>query len=139
MIWICIIIGLISFAGLVYSIIETDGFAILAIFSVFGLICSFVGILDLSSEKNKSYEYPATEYNLEYKITTIGEQSDTTYVLTKIKEDQYMNYTVKFFSPLRNEIMFRKIEANNAEIAQKTIQMYYRLSEKDILSIIEED
>jgi len=50
-----------------------------------------------------------------------------------------MNYIVKFFSPLRNEIMFRKIEANNAEIAQKTIQMYYRLSEKDILSIIEED
>ena len=50
-----------------------------------------------------------------------------------------MNYTVKFFSPLRNEIMFRKIEANNAEIAQKTVQMYYRLSEKDILSIIEEN
>ena len=35
--------------------------------------------------------------------------------------------------------MFRKIEANNAEIAQKTVQMYYRLSEKDILSIIEEN
>ena len=50
-----------------------------------------------------------------------------------------MNYIVKFFSPLRNEIMSRKIEADNVEIAQKTIQMYYRLSEKDILSIIEED
>lgn len=87
MIWICIIIGLISFAGLLSSIIETDGFAILAIFSVFGLIFSFVGILGLSSEKNKSYEYLATEYTLEYKVTTIGEQSDTTYVLTKIKED----------------------------------------------------
>jgi len=35
--------------------------------------------------------------------------------------------------------MFRKIEANNAEIAQKTIQMYYKVPEKDILSIIEED
>ena len=34
-----------------------------------------------------TYEYPDSEYVLEYKVTTIGEKCDTTYVLTKIKND----------------------------------------------------
>lgn len=47
----------------------------------FGLFFSYVGVFD------KSKEFPVSEYTLEYKIITIGEKSDTTYVLTKIKEN----------------------------------------------------
>lgn len=34
-----------------------------------------------------THEFPCADYSLEYKVTTIGEKSDTTYVLTKIKEE----------------------------------------------------
>lgn len=33
-------------------------------------------------------EYPSSEYRLNYKITTVNGQVDTTYVLTKIKEKE---------------------------------------------------
>lgn len=54
------------------------------IFALAGLLTLFIG-KDLKTETNKysSIEYPASEYKLEYKITTIGEKSDTTYVLTR--------------------------------------------------------
>lgn len=87
MIWFVIIIGIISFIGLGYSVLETDGIAIVTVISTLGLCSSIAGIYQCLSKEPVSYEYPTNEYVLEYKITTIGEKSDTTYVLTKIKEE----------------------------------------------------
>lgn len=87
MLWISIIIGIVSFIGLGYSIEKTDGLAIVTVFSVFGLFFSLLMIYDALSTEPVSYEYPTDEYVLEYKVTTVGEKSDTTYVLTKIKEE----------------------------------------------------
>ena len=40
-------------------------------------------------KKNHSeIEYHSSEYRLDYKVTVINGQSDTTYVLTKIKEKE---------------------------------------------------
>lgn len=50
-----------------------------------------------------------------------------------------MKYLIEFYSPLKDEVISRRIEADNAETAQKAIQMYYRISERDILTITEED
>lgn len=87
MIWIAIIIGIVSFIGLVYSLEKTDGLAIIAVFSILGLFFSIAGIYQCLSKEPVTYEYPTDEYTLEYKVTTIGEKFDTTYVLTKIKEE----------------------------------------------------
>lgn len=87
MIWIAIIIGIISFIGLCYSLSETDGVAIVTVFSLLGLFFSIVVIYQCLSKEPVTYEYSTDEYTLEYKVTTIGEKSDTTYVLTKIKEE----------------------------------------------------
>lgn len=81
MLWISIIIGIISFIGFVYSIDKTDGIAALAVLSTFGIFFSLMGIYDALCPEPITYEYPDSEYVLEYKITTIGEESDTTYVL----------------------------------------------------------
>lgn len=87
MLLFCIIIGALSIVGLICSIIESEFIGVLAVFSVIGCICSFAGIIDILDDSPEIYEYKASEYTLEYKITTVGEQSDTTYVLTKIKEE----------------------------------------------------
>ena len=87
MLWIFIIIGIISFIGFIYSIDKTDGLAALAILSTFGMLSSILGIYSKLCPEPITYEYPNSEYVLEYKVTTIGEKCDTTYVLTKIKTD----------------------------------------------------
>lgn len=87
MLWISIILGIISFIGFVYSIDKSDGLAALAILSMFGMFFSIIEIYNEFYPEPIIYDYPAGEYVLEYKITTIGEKSDTTYVLTKIKTD----------------------------------------------------
>lgn len=91
MIWIAIIIEIASFIGLIYSNKKADRVSLTLIFSVFGLIISLIVIhivvFQALFTEPVSYEYPADEYVLEYKVTTIGEKSDTTYVLTKIKEE----------------------------------------------------
>lgn len=85
--WFLVVIGIASFIGLGYSIEKADGPAVIAVFSTLGMLISAVGIYrDLSTEPI-TYDYPASEYVIEYKVTTIGEESDTTYVLTKIKTD----------------------------------------------------
>ena len=87
MIWICITFAIVACYGLFYSIMEFDGEAALAVISFSILTISIIGIICIVIPEEPK-EYPASEYTLEYKITTIGEQSDTTYVLTKkIKED----------------------------------------------------
>ena len=86
MIWICIIVALLSTSGLIYSIANTDGEAAVSSMCSLMLFASVAGIIDITAPE-ESEEYPASEYTLEYKVTTIGEQSDTTYVLTKIKEN----------------------------------------------------
>lgn len=78
MLWISIIIGIISFIGFVYSIDKTEGIAVL---STFGMFFSIMGIYDALCPEPITYEYPNSEYVLEYKIITIGEESDTIYVL----------------------------------------------------------
>lgn len=85
--WFLIILGIISFMGFVYSIDKTNGIAALAILSTFGMLFSIIGIYSKLCPEPIIYDYPASEYVLEYKITTIGEKCDTTYVLTKIKTD----------------------------------------------------
>lgn len=90
MIWIAIIIEIGSLIGLVYLYENNEdtplisGF--LAIVFIISLIIIHILIQKLST-KPVSYGYHADEYTLEYKVTTIGEKSDTTYVLTKIKEE----------------------------------------------------
>ena len=91
MIWIVIIIEIASFIGLAYSNEIADEVSLIKIFSVFGLITSLIAIhivlFQALFTEPVSYEYPTDEYVLEYKVTTIGEKSDTIYVLTKIKEE----------------------------------------------------
>lgn len=43
------------------------------------------GISDEFYSSDESYSYPAKEYRLSIKTTTIDDQTDTTYVITKIK------------------------------------------------------
>lgn len=47
----------------------------------------FCKVYDTCSKENsiEQIEYPKSEYCLDYKVTTLGNQSDTTYVLTRIK------------------------------------------------------
>lgn len=81
---VSIIFGIISLISLVYSI-ESRTAEIVAL-STLELIFCIVGICYGLSREPVTYKYPANEYVLEYEITTIGEESDTTYVL-KIKND----------------------------------------------------
>lgn len=81
---VSIIFGIISLISLVYSI-ESRTAEIVAL-STLVLIFSIIGICYGLSTKPVTYKFPANEYVLEYEITTIGEESDTTYVL-KIKND----------------------------------------------------
>lgn len=87
MVWFAIILGIVSFIGLGYSFEKTDGIAMITVLSVFGMFFSLLMIYDAFSTAPVSHEYPSDEYVLEYKVTTIGEKCDTTYVLTKIKTD----------------------------------------------------
>lgn len=85
--WFLVVIGITSFIGLGYSIEKADGPAVIAIFSTLGMFISAVGIYRDLCPEPITYEYPDSEYVIEYKVTTIGEKCDTTYVLTKIKEE----------------------------------------------------
>lgn len=91
MILIAIIIEIASFIGLVYLYENNEdtppisGF--LAIVFIGSLIIIHILICQKLSTAPVSHEYPSDEYVLEYKVTTVGEKSDTTYVLTKIKEE----------------------------------------------------
>lgn len=87
MICICIILGVLSAGGLLYTIIDTDGEAGIAVLCAFGFFFSVAGLIDLLDDSPVTHEFPCTNYSLEYKVTTVGEKSDTTYVLTKIKEE----------------------------------------------------
>ena len=58
--------------------IGTAGFVVLAI------IQFVTGFVDLINEAEQ-YSYPAKEYRLSIKTTTTDNQTDTTYVITKIK------------------------------------------------------
>ena len=90
MIWIAIIIEIGSLIGLVYLYKNNEdtplisGF--LAIVFMISLIIIHILIQKLSTAP-VSHEYSTDEYTLEYNVTTVGEKSDTTYVLTKIKEE----------------------------------------------------
>lgn len=71
------------------------GFAIILCVSLLGgeplmVLLGMLGIvvglvMALEESPTRIYEYPASEYTLDYRITIEGEQVDTTYVLTKIK------------------------------------------------------
>lgn len=91
MIWIAIIIEIASLIGLVYSNKKADKVSLISLFSVLGLMISLIVIHIVVFQElytaPVSHEYPSDEYVLEYKVTTVGEKSDTTYVLTKIKEE----------------------------------------------------
>ena len=92
MLWFSIIFGIISLTSLVYSIVSPDGMtdpdgtAELGALSTLVLIFSIVGICYELSREPVIYKSPANEYVPECEITTIEEESDTTYVL-KIKND----------------------------------------------------
>ena len=92
MLWFSIIFGIISFISLVYSIVspdsmtDPDGTAEIGALSTLVLIFSIVGICYELSREPVTYKSPANEYVPECEITTIEEESDTTYVL-KIKND----------------------------------------------------
>ena len=90
MLWLCIVsivIGIVSLVGFVWTIEETEGLAMLTVISAIGILLSLAGLSKVFNTKTASYDFPANEYILEYKVVTIGEKCDTTYVLTKIKTD----------------------------------------------------
>ena len=94
MLWlriVLIVIGIVSFVGFVWTFRETDGLALLAVFSAIGILLSLTGLREglnkVFNTETVSYDFPANEYILEYKVVIIGEKCDTTYMLTKIKTD----------------------------------------------------
>ena len=90
MLWLCIVsivIGIVSLVGFVWTLEETEGLAVLTIFSAIGILFSLAGLNKVFNTKTVSYDFPANEYILEYKVVIIGEKCDTTYMLTKIKTD----------------------------------------------------
>ena len=90
MLWLCIVsivIGIVSLVGFVWTLRETEGLAMLTVFSAIEILLSLAGLSKVFNTKTVSYDFPANEYILEYKVVTIGEKCDTTYVLTKIKTD----------------------------------------------------
>lgn len=53
--------------------------------SIMAVSCG-VGLLACySGNRSQQVEYPASEWGLDYKVTTVNDQSDTTYILTKIR------------------------------------------------------
>lgn len=76
-----------SIIGFVWTLRETDGLALLAILSVIGIFFSLAELTKVFNTETVSYDFPANEYTLEYKVVVIGEKCDTTYMLTKIKTD----------------------------------------------------
>lgn len=90
MLWLCIVsivIGIISLVGFVWTLWETEDLALLTVFSAIGILLSLTGLSKVFDTKTVSYDFPANEYTLEYKVVIIGEKCDTTYMLTKIKTD----------------------------------------------------
>ena len=90
MLWLCIVsivIGIVSLVGFVWTIEETEGLAMLTVISAIGILLSLAGLSKVFNTKTVSYDFPANEYILEYKVVIIGEKCDTTYMLTKIKTD----------------------------------------------------
>ena len=90
MLWLCIasiVIGIVSLVGFVWTLKETEGLAMLTVISAMGILLSFAGLSEAFNTKTESYDFPANEYTLEYKVVIIGEKCDTTYMLTKIKTD----------------------------------------------------
>lgn len=59
----------------------------LTVISAMGILFSLAGLREAFNTKTVSYDFPANEYILEYKVVIIGEKCDTTYMLTKIKTD----------------------------------------------------
>lgn len=92
MLWFSIILGIISLISLVYSIVSPDGMtdpdsaAEIGALLTLVLIFSNAGICYELSREPVTYKSPANEYVPECEITTVEEESDTTYVL-KIKND----------------------------------------------------
>lgn len=91
MLWLCIVIGIVSLVGFVWTIEETEGLAVLTVISAMGILLSLAGLREglnkVFNTETVSYDFPANEYILEYKVVIIGEKCDTTYMLTKIKTD----------------------------------------------------
>ena len=90
MLWLCIVsivIGIVSLVGFVWTLKETEGLAMLTVISAMGILLSLAGLNKVFNTKAVSYDFPANEYILEYKVVIIGEKCDTTYMLTKIKTD----------------------------------------------------
>lgn len=90
MLWLCIVlivIGIVSLVGFVWTLEETESPAMLTVISAIGILLSLAGLSEVFNTKPVSYDFPANEYILEYKVVIIGEKCDTTYMLTKIKTD----------------------------------------------------
>lgn len=91
MLWFSIVIGIVSLVGFVWTLKETEGLAMLTVISAMGILLSLAGLNTvlntIFNTETVSYDFPANEYILEYKVVVIGEKCDTTYMLTKIKTD----------------------------------------------------
>ena len=88
---VSIVIGIVSLVGFVWTLEETEGLAMLTVISAMGILLSLAGLREglnkVFNTETVSYDFPANEYILEYKVVIIGEKCDTTYMLTKIKTD----------------------------------------------------
>ena len=91
MLWVSIVIGIVSLVVFVWTFEETEGLAMLTVISAMGILLSLAGLREglnkVFNTETVSYDFPANEYILEYKVVIIGEKCDTTYMLTKIKTD----------------------------------------------------
>ena len=79
------IIGVIlGLFGIVASIVDEDGASL--ILFIFAALCVFLSIVMKDAKKEKCFEYPASSYTLEYKVTEFHGKVDTIYVLTSKKQ-----------------------------------------------------
>lgn len=80
------IIGVIlGLFGIVASIVDEDSAGIILL--ILGSICLFLAtIIKDNTKKEKCFEYPASSYTLEYKVTEFHGKVDTIYVLTSKKQ-----------------------------------------------------
>lgn len=80
------IIGVIlGFFGIFAGIADDAGAAIILL--ILGSICLFLAtIIKDNTKKEKCFEYPASSYTLEYKVTEFHGKVDTIYVLTSKKQ-----------------------------------------------------
>lgn len=79
------IIGVILGLFAIFATIANEDDAAIILFTFTGM-CLFLSVVTKNAKKEKCFEYPASSYTLEYKVTEFHGKVDTIYVLTSKKQ-----------------------------------------------------